>query len=88
MPSCLEELYTRCCNELTPDQRLLYKQLLIKYQDVFSKDSDDLGYTNALEFSIDTGENKPVTTAPYRIPLSKRKDAEAEIQRLAKAGIV
>ena len=88
LPSHLEELYIRCCNELTTDQKLVYKQLLIKYQDVFSKDSDDLGYTNAMEFSIDTGNNKPVTTAPYRIPLSKRKDAEIEIERLAKAGII
>ncbi|MES9884337.1 MAG: reverse transcriptase domain-containing protein [Sedimenticola sp.] len=88
VPQHLVDVYTRCTANLTGPQAHVYKNLLIKFQDVFAKDPDDLGLTPLMEFDINTGDNKPVQTPPYRLPLSKRKAAEAEIQRLAKGGII
>ena len=63
------------------DEQLAIKKLLVKYQDVFSKDEMDLGRTHLIEHSIDTGDALPVAQPPHRVPLAF---AEAEKQSIKK----
>ena len=55
---------------------------------LFSKDDGDLGRTNIVEHTIDTGDSKPIKLPPYRIPLAKRLAAEKEIAKMAEQGII
>jgi uncharacterized membrane protein len=59
----------------------------LKYQDAFSKDSKDIGTTNLVEHTIETGDARPIRIPPRRIPLAKIKQAEDEIKEMADGGI-
>jgi hypothetical protein len=60
----------------------------LKYQDAFSKDSKDIGTTNLVEHTIDTGDARPIRIPPRRIPLATIKQAEDEIKEMADGGII
>jgi hypothetical protein len=61
---------------------------LLKFQEVFSKSSSDIGYTELIQHGINTGNAPPIKQKPYRIPLAKREAAEKEIQDMANRGII
>ena len=88
LPDHMTELFERSCENLDEEQKIVLKQLLMKYPDVFSKSKSDLGLTNLVEHKIDTGDAKPIKQRPYRIPLSKREQAEKEIKSMAENGII
>ncbi|CAG2207036.1 unnamed protein product [Mytilus edulis] len=50
--------------------------------------SQDIGNTSIVEHTIYTGDAKPIKLRPYRIPLSKKLDAEEEIRKMAEIGII
>ncbi|CAG2195664.1 unnamed protein product [Mytilus edulis] len=62
----------------------LYKE----YSSIFSKSSEDIGLTDLVEHTINTGNHPPVRQRPRRIPLARMKDAEAEIQKMVKQDII
>lgn len=88
VPNHLKDVYQRACDNLSLQQQKQVKDLLIKHQSVFSKDSSDIGRTNLVEHTIDTGNAKPIKQAPYRVPLAKRESAEKEIREMAEKGII
>jgi hypothetical protein len=47
-------------------QRTLIQGVLDQFAHVFAQSKQDLGVTEAATFKIDTGDAKPVKTAPYR----------------------
>ena len=88
LPDHMSDLFERSCDNLNEEQKIVLKQLLMKYPDVFSKSKGDIGLTNLVEHKIDTGDAKPIKQRPYRIPLSKREQAEKEIKTMAENGII
>ena len=62
--------------------------MLIRYQDVFAKDKNDLGQTNLVQHRINTGEARPIKQPIRRIPFAKRQVAENEVQRMIDNGII
>ncbi len=88
IPEHLTDLYEKSSTHLDSDQKENLRQFLVEHQDVFSRSSDDLGTTHLVKHHIDTGNNKPVKTYPYRIPLAKRNIAEQEIQKMEAAGVI
>jgi dUTPase len=88
LPAHLTELYDKNIEKVSPEERRLFKSLLLKYQDAFSKDSKDIGTTNLVEHTIDTGDARPIRIPPRRIPLAKIKQAEDEIKEMADGGII
>lgn len=64
------------------------KLLLIEFQDVFAKDEFDLRNFTAIEYSIDTGDNKPVAERMRRIPVGFEKEEEAQLQKIIEAGVI
>ena len=76
-------------NELAENQKVSFKNLLLlKFQESFSKSSTDIGRTEMIEHTIDTGQALPVKQHPRRVPLSKIQEAEAEIEKMAEQGII
>jgi hypothetical protein len=87
-PEHIKTIFDDNINELAENQKVSFKNLLLKFQDSFSKSSTDIGRTEMIEHTIDTGQSLPVKQHPRRVPLSKIQEAEAEIEKMAEQGII
>ena len=65
-----------------------FAQLCNKYDDVFSKNNQDIGKTTLIEMEIDTGDSLPVAQSPYTLPLKHYEWVRKEIEILEKAGFI
>ena len=65
-----------------------FKQLCKEFEDIFSKDSTDIGKTPLITMDIDTGDNPPVCQKPYNLPLKHREWVQKELETLEKAGVI
>ena len=63
-------------------------QLLLSFEDVFATDSDDLGRTNLVKHTIDTGSAPPIRMQPRRLPPHRREQAQALVNRMLQGGII
>ena len=88
IPPHLETLWNKACSELNNGEKQSLKDLLIRYQDVFAKDKNDLGQTNLVQHRINTGEARPIKQPIRRIPFAKRDAAENEVQRMIDNDII
>jgi hypothetical protein len=84
----IKTIFDNNINELAEYQKVSFKNLLLKFQDTFSKSSTVIGRTEMIEHTIDTGQALPVKQHPRRVPLSKIQEAEAEIEKMAEQGII
>ena len=90
LPEHMKELYSKSSKLLnSEEQSQLKKNLLINYQNQFSKDSHDLGRCTLLEHHIDiVPGTRPIKQQPYRLPLAKRRDAEVEIAAMTERDLI
>jgi predicted aspartyl protease len=88
LPSHIENVYERGITCLDENQQKSYKDLLVEFQTIFSKSEDDIGLTNLVEHTINTGDHRPVRQRPRRIPLAKIKEAEEAIQNMVKQEVI
>ena len=65
-----------------------FKQLCKEFEDIFSKDSTDIGKTPLITMDIDTGDSPPVCQKPYNLPLKHREWVQKELETLEKAGVI
>lgn len=66
----------------------LIAELFNDFGDVFSKSEDDIGLTNLIEHSIDTGNARPIKQPPRRVPLAFADKEREMIQQMEKQGII
>jgi transposase InsO family protein len=88
VPVHLTDLYDRSSTHLNDDEKTSLAALLTKYQDVFSKAPEDLGQTDRVKHSIDTGTAKPIRQAPRRLPIGKRDTEKQEIDKMLERGVI
>ena len=88
LPEHLTEMYNKSSKSLTESDGRTLKEFLLEFQDVFSKSSSNIGYTELIQYRINTGNAPPIKQKPYIIPLAKREAAEKEIQDMADRGII
>jgi len=62
--------------------------IIKKNIDIFSKYSLDVGLTNVIEHTIDTGEAKPIAFKPRRIPIGLEEVVNSKVKELEQAGII
>ena len=86
--SNLTELYSRCSNDLTSNQRDELANLLEKHEAVFANSSTDYGRTSVIEHTIDTGDARPVRQPPRRPPKAFEKEEEKVIAEQLKNNII
>ena len=59
-----------------------------EYNDIFSKDSSDIGETPLITMEIETGDSPPVCQRPYNLPLKCTDWVQKELDTLEKAGVI
>ena len=74
--------------EVAPQHRDAFENLCAEFQDVFSKDSADLGKMSLPKMDIPTGDSPPITQRPYTLALRHIQWVQEEIKILEKAGII
>ena len=65
-----------------------FKQLCKEFEDIFSKDSTDIGKTSLITMDIDTGDSPPVCQKPYNLPLKHREWVQKELETLERVGVI
>ena len=74
--------------EVDPEYKQEFEELCQEFNDVFSKDSADLGKTPLLKMDIPTGDNPPVSQRPYTLALKQIQWVQEEIETLERAGVI
>lgn len=75
----IDQLFTQLngdFNHLTTEDRVSLKDLLASYADVFALDSSELGTTELVAHSIDTGQHPPIKQPVRRMPFALRKKVD------------
>ena len=73
---------------ISEETKEYFAQLCREYNDVFSKNNQDIGKTTLIEMEIDTGDSLPVAQSPYTLPLKHYEWVRKEIEMLEKAGVI
>ena len=68
--------------EVTEENREKFRLLCEEFENIFSKDSTDIGKTPLITMDIDTGDSPPVCQRPYNLPLKHRE----WVQRVRNSG--
>ena len=88
LPEYLNDLFTRSSVHLDENEQNQLKSLLIKYQSVFAKSSDDLGFSDRVEHHIDTMGAEPIKEHVRRLPLAKREIEREEVPKMLQKGVI
>lgn len=82
VPPHLEELFQKSASGKNKEERYAIAKLLIDYQDVFSKNEEDLGLTHLIEHCIDTKGAKPIKQPFRRTPMAIQNEEKAVMDKL------
>lgn len=88
IPSHLKELFENSTEGKAQYEKDIIGGLLLKYQNTFSKNEWDLGLTNLVEHTIDTGNAQPIRQRPRRVPLALANEEKQAIEDLVKKGVI
>ncbi len=67
----LQPLMEWIAEDITPREREELAAAIYEYRDVFSSGPADMGRTDLVTHSIDTGEHRPICLPPRRLPITK-----------------
>ena len=82
VPEHLINLFQKSVAGRSEAERQAIASLLIRHKDTFSKSGCDIGLTNVVEHSINTGDAQPIKQYPRRVPLAHADDKKRAIKDL------
>ena len=88
IPEHVKGLYNKHKNDMSDDDKRLYKGLLIEYGDVFAKSKTDLGRATDIKHHIDTGDERPFKHKPRRLPMGKFEAMQEQVKALHEIGVI
>ena len=71
--------------EISDEHKQQFADLCKEYDDIFSKDSADIGWTPIVMMDIDTGDSPPISQRPYNLPLKHADWVQKELDTLRKS---
>src|SRR6266498_2486637 len=74
--------------ELTKSQRKRVEELLRKNEDIFIKDKYEVGRTNVVKHTINTGDEKPIKQRARRLSVKEKELEKEHIEEMLKKGII
>ena len=88
VPRHLQVLYDKSATNLTEEQKLVLRQVLIEYADVFAEHDLDIRCFESIELEIDMRDAKPIKQQMRRIPIQFENEEESCIQKMIDAGVI
>ena len=88
LPEHLSDMFKKATKNLDPGQQKKFKDLLIEFQSVFSKDNFDLGCLQSVEHQIVTTDEIPVKDKFRRTPLKFQQQEKEYIEKLLQQGVI
>ena len=88
LPDHIVDLAMRSIRDLTPEQSLSVKKLLMDFQDIFPKGDFDLGLFKGIQHRMNTGDALPVKSKLRRTPLSFQTEEEEHLKSMLDKGII
>ncbi|VDI31930.1 Hypothetical predicted protein [Mytilus galloprovincialis] len=82
----LQKLLSNCSENLSQEQKRGVENLLNEYKDLFAASDRDLGRTNLVRHTINTGNNAPVKQPPRRTPIHMREEVDRHIDDMLERG--
>ena len=73
---------------LTVEQKHQLKELLLQNGDLFALDPSELGVTNVVQHTINTGDNTPIRQQARRIPFALRSKVDNMTEEMLEQGII
>ena len=73
---------------LSSDQMGLLRKLVEDYSYIFALDTTELGSTNLVTHSIDTGDSPPICQPVRRVPFALYAKMEQLVQDMMKQGVI
>ena len=74
--------------EMTKSQNQRLKEILLKNKRAFSRDDDDLGYTELIKHRIKLEDKVPVKLADRRIPPKLQPEVKEHLQKWLDSGVI
>ena len=75
-------------SHLRPLQQIQLQVLLVSFADVFALDAAELGTTDLINHSINTGDHPPVRQPPRRIPFALRDTVDGLVEEMLSQGVL
>ena len=88
VPNHLEDMVTEASADLDMNQRSKLERLVCSYANVFAIPDGQLGCTDRIRHTIDTGDARPIRQVPRRLAPSQREIAEKEINKMLDQGTI
>lgn len=88
IPDYLSDLYKRAITGQNVAEKGRVPNLLIRFQDSFSRDEWELGLTNLGEHAIPIGDSAPIKQPPRRVPLAHAEVEKQAIEDLRAKGVI
>ncbi|GFV82393.1 retrovirus-related Pol polyprotein from transposon 412 [Trichonephila clavipes] len=74
--------------ELSPEQKSSAERLFQEFEDVFSRNSSDIGHTTVTQHRIDTADHPPIKQHPRRLPFAKQEEVGTLLQEMQENDII
>lgn len=88
VPEHLRDLLTRTKQNVPGEYHESVAKLLEDFSDVFSTGPLDIGRTNYVQHSINTGDTRPFRQAHRRYPAQQREEIDRQVRDLLKQGLI
>ena len=88
LPQSMKSMFDEACKNLSEEQQVSAKDLLIEYAGVFAESDLDLGTFTAVKHVIDTGASPPIKHKLRRTPLHFAKEEEEHLNKMLTAGVI
>ena len=88
LPEQLQMLLEKSSKHLDRTQKCKLKETLVDYQDVFALNDDDMGFTDAVEHTIDIDGSKPIKQRMRRLPQNMAEEADKQVDDMLKRGVI
>ena len=75
-------------DHLPLDQQQQLRELILSYEDVFALDSSELGTTDVVTHTIDTGAHPPIKQPMRRTPFALRSKVDELVQEMLSQGVI
>ncbi|GFW94408.1 retrovirus-related Pol polyprotein from transposon 412 [Trichonephila clavipes] len=74
--------------ELSPEQKSSAERLFQEFEDVFSRNSSDIGHTTVTQHRIDTADHPPIKQHPRRLPFAKQEEVGTLLREMQETDII